>query len=190
MKNEEYSLTRQQKLQIAQEILQDNDLRKELEKDLLHYADLLKDIEKRREQYISEAKDEMYQLFRQYMFDYLGDGQYIQPYERAIVNIHFSLEEIENKNKKQEPNQWERKYHHATQQVQIGDVIRHFLGVDNLRRNISCPFHEDKNPSFHVYENQNRFHCFSCAANGSPINFVRQFKNCDFKEAVELLNFF
>ncbi|MCL2796775.1 MAG: CHC2 zinc finger domain-containing protein [Firmicutes bacterium] len=38
--------------------------------------------------------------------------------------------------------------------------------------NACCPFHKDNSPSFHVYDKTNSFHCFSCGASGSGIDFV------------------
>lgn len=49
-----------------------------------------------------------------------------------------------------------------------------------------CPFHNEKTPSFKVY-NTNTFHCFGCKANGDAIDFIIQLKGLDFIEAVRHL---
>ena len=54
---------------------------------------------------------------------------------------------------------------------------RQFLGL--------CPFHGEKTPSFHVYDDH--FHCFGCGAHGSLIDFVMQRDKVGFREAVERL---
>lgn len=51
-----------------------------------------------------------------------------------------------------------------------------------------CPFHDDKRPSFTIYDNGHRFKCFSCSASGDCIDFVMKTKNLKFWEAVQLLN--
>jgi DNA primase len=52
--------------------------------------------------------------------------------------------------------------------------------------NACCPFHQDKTPSFHVYERTNSFHCFSCETNGSGIDFVMKMTGlCDPLAAAE-----
>jgi DNA primase len=52
-----------------------------------------------------------------------------------------------------------------------------------------CPFHDDKNPSFHVNDDMGVYHCFGCGAGGDIIGFVMRYKNLSFKEAVaELAN--
>lgn len=48
-----------------------------------------------------------------------------------------------------------------------------------------CPFHNEKTPSFHVYDNG--FHCFGCGASGDAISFVMQTQGLDFMEAVTAL---
>jgi len=46
-----------------------------------------------------------------------------------------------------------------------------------------CPFHKDKSPSFYLYPEENRFHCYGCQADGDLISFVMKIENCDFKTA-------
>ena len=48
-----------------------------------------------------------------------------------------------------------------------------------------CPFHNEKTPSFYVYEDH--FHCFGCAAHGDAISFLMRAEGASFPEAVERL---
>ncbi|HEX3401150.1 MAG TPA: DNA primase [Acetobacteraceae bacterium] len=48
-----------------------------------------------------------------------------------------------------------------------------------------CPFHQEKTPSFYVYEDG--YHCFGCGAHGDAISFVMQSEGAGFMEAVERL---
>jgi DNA primase len=48
-----------------------------------------------------------------------------------------------------------------------------------------CPFHNEKTPSFYVYEDG--YHCFGCGAHGDAISFVMQSQGAGFMEAVEQL---
>ena len=48
-----------------------------------------------------------------------------------------------------------------------------------------CPFHQEKTPSFYVYEDG--YHCFGCGAHGDAISFVMQTQGSAFMEAVEQL---
>ncbi len=46
----------------------------------------------------------------------------------------------------------------------------------------NCPFHDEKTPSFYVYDDH--FHCFGCGAHGDAISFVMQSQGLGFMEAV------
>jgi putative DNA primase/helicase len=48
-----------------------------------------------------------------------------------------------------------------------------------------CPFHLEKTPSFHVFEDG--YHCFGCGAHGDVIDFVMQTQGVEFLEAVKML---
>lgn len=48
-----------------------------------------------------------------------------------------------------------------------------------------CPFHTEKTPSFHVYDDG--YHCFGCGAHGDAISFVMQTQGQSFIDAVEQL---
>ena len=56
----------------------------------------------------------------------------------------------------------------------IQSVVEKFTGQQVTRRNIHCPFHEDRNPSLHVYDD-GKFKCFSCGRHGDVIDFVGYF---------------
>ena len=48
-----------------------------------------------------------------------------------------------------------------------------------------CPFHAEKTPSFHVYDDH--FHCYGCGAHGDAISFWMQSSGLSFPEAVQTL---
>jgi len=50
-----------------------------------------------------------------------------------------------------------------------------------------CPFHNEKTPSFVVYDTKQFFNCFGCGASGDVIEFVQRYNNLGFTEAVEKL---
>jgi hypothetical protein len=61
-----------------------------------------------------------------------------------------------------------------------------FERLIKLRNNFAiCPFHPDKNPSFHV--KANRGHCFGCGWSGDAIKFVMETHRLGFREAVQYL---
>ncbi len=48
-----------------------------------------------------------------------------------------------------------------------------------------CPFHNEKTPSFYVYDDH--FHCFGCGAHGDAISFLMRAEGAAFPEVVERL---
>ncbi len=67
----------------------------------------------------------------------------------------------------------------AAKSVSIREVIQKFsnvnVGTGRYGGNIPCPLHihDDNKPSFHIYDNTNSFHCFSCKNSGTPIDYVK-----------------
>lgn len=50
-----------------------------------------------------------------------------------------------------------------------------------------CPFHQERSPSFTVYEHGHRWHCFGCSKGGDVIDFVQEWRGVDLGEAVMFL---
>jgi len=50
-----------------------------------------------------------------------------------------------------------------------------------------CPFHNDSNPSFTVYEDEMSWYCFGCQKYGDVINFVQEIENVDFISAIKII---
>lgn len=52
-----------------------------------------------------------------------------------------------------------------------------------------CPFHDEKTPSFHIYNEATppHFHCYGCGMHGDAISFIREMDHLGFMEALEKL---
>ena len=48
-----------------------------------------------------------------------------------------------------------------------------------------CPFHNEKSPSFNLYDDH--FYCFGCKKNGDAIDFVRAIQGLGFVDALRYL---
>ena len=53
---------------------------------------------------------------------------------------------------------------------------------------LSCPFHDDKNPSLKIDPEKQKFFCFGCGNHGSAIDFIMALHGLSFKEALQYLN--
>ncbi len=63
--------------------------------------------------------------------------------------------------------------------VQLEKSGRYFKGL--------CPFHTEKTPSFFVFPENQRWHCFGCGQGGDVFNFVMALNGLDFRTALEEL---
>lgn len=71
----------------------------------------------------------------------------------------------------------------------INDIISSYVSLKR-RGNTSvglCPFHNEKTPSFTVYEDTQSFYCFGCGAGGDAIGFIKRIENLDYIDAVKSL---
>ena len=50
-----------------------------------------------------------------------------------------------------------------------------------------CPFHDDKNPSFHVYPDRQSYRCWVCDQGGDCFRWVMEIERVPFPEAIESL---
>ena len=50
-----------------------------------------------------------------------------------------------------------------------------------------CPFHNEKTPSFSVTPGKQMYYCFGCGAGGNVFNFIMEYENFTFGEALKYL---
>lgn len=63
--------------------------------------------------------------------------------------------------------------------IQLKKAGKNYLGL--------CPFHQEKTPSFHVDDVKNFYHCFGCGKHGDALQFLIEYNNLSFLEALEQL---
>ena len=73
--------------------------------------------------------------------------------------------------------------------VNIVDVVSSYLPLIKRGKNYFglCPFHNDKNPSLSVSPERQIYTCFSCGATGNVFNFIMDYENVSFVEAVKMV---
>lgn len=69
--------------------------------------------------------------------------------------------------------------------ISLKDLVREEGFKIDRGGKVLCPFHSDRNPSCHIYEN--RFYCFSCNQGGDAVSFLMQVKGLNFLGAVDYL---
>jgi DNA primase len=74
-------------------------------------------------------------------------------------------------------------------QVDIVRVISDYVRLRRYGNRFSglCPFHNEKTPSFSVYNEHQYFKCFGCDAKGDVFNFVMNIEGLTFWEALKKL---
>ncbi|MDP6824569.1 MAG: DNA primase, partial [Dehalococcoidales bacterium] len=75
------------------------------------------------------------------------------------------------------------------QRTDIVAVVSQYVALKKAGGNLTglCPFHNEKNPSFFVYLEQQSWHCFGCNTGGDVLSFIMKKESMDFGEALRLL---
>lgn len=73
--------------------------------------------------------------------------------------------------------------------IDIADVIGERVRLRPARRGYSglCPFHEDRESSFHVYTDTQSYYCFGCQEAGNIFTYVMKTENVGFPAALRML---
>lgn len=75
------------------------------------------------------------------------------------------------------------------QSVSIVDIISSYINLEKKGKNYFgvCPFHDDHNPSMSVSEEKKFYNCFVCHKSGNVFQFVQEYENISFIEAVKIV---
>src|SRR6266508_3136958 len=73
--------------------------------------------------------------------------------------------------------------------VDVVRVISQHVGLKKAGRTYKalCPFHSEKTPSFVVFPETGRWHCFGCGEGGDVFTFLMKIENLTFPEALRRL---
>lgn len=73
--------------------------------------------------------------------------------------------------------------------IDIVDVISEYIPLVQKGKNYFgvCPFHNDTNPSMSVSREKQIYKCFSCGASGNVFNFISDYENISFRQALEIV---
>lgn len=74
--------------------------------------------------------------------------------------------------------------------LDLVELVSTYVTLDKSGRNFKalCPFHDEKTPSFVVFPDSQRWHCFgACNEGGDVFNFVMKMEGWDFRTALQEL---
>ncbi len=69
----------------------------------------------------------------------------------------------------------------------ISSIIGTYISISKSGANYEavCPFHSDTKPSLKINNGKKLYKCFACNASGDHINFVKEYQNLEFIEALK-----
>jgi len=73
--------------------------------------------------------------------------------------------------------------------LDIVDLVGQYVSLKKAGSNYkgTCPFHQEKTPSFMVNSEMQIFKCFGCGESGDIFTFIEKVENLEFKDALEML---
>lgn len=75
------------------------------------------------------------------------------------------------------------------EKINIVALISEHISLKKMGRNLksTCPFHNEKTPSFVVSPERQIWHCFGCGKGGDVFTFLMEYENIEFPEALRIL---
>jgi len=73
-------------------------------------------------------------------------------------------------------------------EVPIEDIVEIRLRRSGNKLFGLCPLHNERSPSFYIYQDSNSFYCYGCNVGGDIISFVKLSYGLSFPDAVRWLN--
>ncbi len=80
-------------------------------------------------------------------------------------------------------------FHRIQNHADIVEIIKSYVKLESHGKNYFgvCPFHDDHSPSMSVSPEKQIYKCFVCGATGNVFNFVQNYLNVSFLEAVKIV---
>ncbi|HWB63183.1 MAG TPA: CHC2 zinc finger domain-containing protein, partial [Chitinophagales bacterium] len=74
-------------------------------------------------------------------------------------------------------------------EARVEDVVGEFVTLKKRGANLLglCPFHNEKTPSFNVNPARNIYKCFGCGKAGGPVQFLMDYQQLSYPDALRYL---
>ncbi len=84
---------------------------------------------------------------------------------------------------------WEEAKNRVKERADLVEIVREHVDLkrSGFRYLGTCPFHQEKSPSFTVHPDQQFYHCFGCKASGDVFSFMMEYHHMTFPEALQAL---
>ena len=130
---------------------------------------------------LREIDNKIMELCAEYRDDFVNNEEYVN---RLLLAETIASWEAQRKRVKSELRVLEGKG------ISDGKLerakLRRFEEFIEVKKNkASCPFHEDRHPSFSIRGDKG--HCFSCGFHGDVVDFIMQKNGFDFQQAINFL---
>src|SRR5476651_1943327 len=75
------------------------------------------------------------------------------------------------------------------EKIDLVSLISEYIPLKKAGQNFktTCPFHNEKSPSFVVSPERQIWHCFGCQKGGDAFTFLMEYEHMEFPEALRIL---
>lgn len=135
---------------------------------------------------VAENKDNFFVWFWGYAYLKYFQAPFVVQIDRHLQRLYRQRRRFTKDENKNAQVKWEELKELAKSKLLYDIALPYLEKIRQIGNKISasCPFHDDKTPSFFIYLGTNTFHCFGCQARGDVITFKMKIDNLSFKDAV------
>jgi DNA primase len=72
------------------------------------------------------------------------------------------------------------------EKLNILDIVSNYIKLEKAGAQFkaSCPFHNERTPSFYISPSRGSYHCFGCSEHGDIFSFIMKIEGVPFKESL------
>lgn len=119
----------------------------------------------------------------------IDEGMELMELIREKSRLEKQLNRLKTKQESFTPKEINDEDIEKANSIPLDRIAEDYIELNKVGKNYQalCPFHDDNDPSFTIFSDTNSFYCFGCEESSTPIDFVMQIENKDFKNAVNYI---